>query len=122
MLYVTETEKNLETAARDLEAAVNRSKFEVLHVHDLQKTLKEKGVHLPNARRIPEVCNPQRANQVLTANMALNMVLPYRISAYQESGNKDWHGPTHGSPQPDPKHSCAEDHRRRGGTGDHADD
>lgn len=86
MLYVTETEKDVETAARDLEAAVKRNKFGVLHVHDLQKTLKEKGVDFPNACRILEVCNPQRANQVLTANMALNMVLPCRISVYQEGG------------------------------------
>jgi uncharacterized protein (DUF302 family) len=86
MLYVTETEKDVETAARDLEAAVKRNKFGVLHVHDLQKTLKEKGVDFPNACRILEVCNPQRANQVLTANMALNMVLPCRISVYQERG------------------------------------
>lgn len=54
--------------------------------HDLQKTLKEKGVDFPNPCRILEVCNPQRANQVLTANMALNMVLPCRISVYQEGG------------------------------------
>ena len=86
MLYVTETEKGVETAARDLEAAVKRNKFGVLHVQDLQKTLKEKGVDFPNACRILEVCNPQRATQVLTANMSVNMALPCRISVYQEGG------------------------------------
>jgi hypothetical protein len=54
MLYVTETRKDVETAARDLEAAVKRNKFGVLHVHDLQKTLKEKGVDFPNACKILE--------------------------------------------------------------------
>ena len=38
MLYVTETRKDVETAARDLEEAVKRNKFGVLHVHDLRKT------------------------------------------------------------------------------------
>jgi uncharacterized protein (DUF302 family) len=86
MLYVVETRKDVETAARDLEAAVKRNKFGVLHVHDLQKTLKEKGVDFPNACRILEVCNPQRALQVLTGNMGVNMALPCRISVYREGG------------------------------------
>ena len=86
MLYVTETKKDVETASRDLEEAVKRNKFSVLHVHDLQKTLKEKGVDFPNACRILEVCNPQRATQVLTSNMAVNMALPCRISVYREGG------------------------------------
>jgi len=86
MLYIVETRKDVETAARDLEAAVKRNKFGVLHVHDLQRTLKEKGVDFPNACRILEVCNPQRALQVLTANMGVNMALPCRISVYREAG------------------------------------
>jgi uncharacterized protein (DUF302 family) len=86
MLYVRETRKDVETAARDLEAAVKRNKFGVLHVHDLQKTLKEKGVDFPNACKILEVCNPQRAVQVLTKNMGVNTALPCRISVYQEGG------------------------------------
>lgn len=86
MLYTVETKKDVETAARDLEDAVKRNKFGVLHVHDLQKTLKEKGVDFPNACKILEVCNPQRASQVLTDNMAVNMALPCRISVYREGG------------------------------------
>ena len=86
MLYVTDTPKDVPTAARDLEEAVKRNKFGVLHVHDLQKTLQEKGVDFPNACRILEVCNPQRAVQVLTGNMTMNMALPCRISVYQEEG------------------------------------
>jgi uncharacterized protein (DUF302 family) len=86
MLYVIETQKDVETTARDLEEAVKRNKFGVLHVHDLQRTLKEKGVDFPNACKILEVCNPQRAVQVLTGNMAVNMALPCRISVYQEGG------------------------------------
>ncbi|MGE5849183.1 MAG: DUF302 domain-containing protein [Candidatus Methylomirabilota bacterium] len=86
MLYTVETKKDVETAARDLEDAVRRNKFGVLHVHDLQKTLKEKGVDFPNACKILEVCNPQRALQVLTGNMAVNIALPCRISVYREGG------------------------------------
>jgi uncharacterized protein (DUF302 family) len=86
MLYVIDTPKDVPTATRDLEEAVKRNKFGVLHVHDLQKTLQEKGVDFPNACRTLEVCNPQRAVQVLTRNMTTNMALPCRISVYQEQG------------------------------------
>ena len=86
MLYVVETRKDVETAVRDLEEAVKRNKFGVLHVHDLQKTLKEKGVDFPNACKILEVCNPQRAIQVLSVNMGVNMALPCRISVYRDGG------------------------------------
>ena len=55
MLYVTDTPKDVATATHDLEEAVKRNKFGVLHVHDLQKTLQEKGVDFPNACRILEV-------------------------------------------------------------------
>ncbi len=86
MLYVIETNKDGETAARDLEEAVKRHKFGVLHVHNLKQTLKEKGIDFPNACKILEVCNPQQATRVLTQNMAVNLALPCRISVYQEGG------------------------------------
>ena len=86
MLYVVETSKDVDTAARDLEAAVRRNKFGVLHVHNLQQTLKDKGADFPNACKILEVCNPQRAMEVLTRNMGVNMALPCRISVYREKG------------------------------------
>ena len=86
MLYIVDTPKDVETAARDLEEAVKRNKFGVLHVHNLKQTLKEKGIDFPNACKILEVCNPQRAQQVLTQDMTVNMALPCRISVYAEGG------------------------------------
>jgi uncharacterized protein (DUF302 family) len=86
MLYVRETPKDVVTATRDLEAAVTRNRFGVLHVHDLQKTLREKGIQFPNACSILEVCNPQRAVEVLSKHMGVNTALPCRISVYQEDG------------------------------------
>ena len=86
MLYIVDTPKDVETAARDLEEAVKRNKFGVLHVHNLKQTLKEKGIDFPNACKILEVCNPQRAQQVLTQDMTVNMALPCRISVYEEGG------------------------------------
>lgn len=86
MKYIVVTQKTIDQAARDLEAAVVRNKFGVLHIHDLKATMKKKGVDFPNGCRIFEVCNPQKAQAVLANDMSLNMVLPCRISVWEEKG------------------------------------
>ena len=86
MYYVVETGKSFEQAAMDLEAAVKRHAFGVLHVHDLGATLRSKGVDFPEQCKIFEVCNPMQAARVLSADMRLNMALPCRISVFTEQG------------------------------------
>ena len=86
MLHVVETTKDVDTAARDMEEAVKRNGFGVLHVYDLRAKLKEKGVDFPNECRILEVCNPQQAAKVLAADMTVSLGLPCRISVYQDKG------------------------------------
>ncbi len=86
MKYIVQTPKSVEQAVADLEAAVQRHKFGVLHIHNLQETLKKKGVDFPNACQILEICNPQKANEVLSEDMDLNMALPCRVSVYSEGG------------------------------------
>ncbi|MBK6289618.1 MAG: DUF302 domain-containing protein [Gammaproteobacteria bacterium] len=84
MYYVVETDKSFEQAAADLEAAVTRHGFGVLHVHDLGQTLRSKGIAFEEQCRILEVCNPVQAARILSADMLLNMALPCRISVFTE--------------------------------------
>ena len=86
MKYVVTSEKSVGQAAADLEAAVKQHGFGVLHTYDLKQTLAGKGVELPHECRILEVCNPHQAARVLSADMAMNMALPCRISVYEEGG------------------------------------
>ncbi len=86
MKYIIETEKTVEQAVTDLQEAVKRHNFGVLHIHNLQETLKKKGVDFPNECQILEICNPQKAKQVLTDDMSMNMALPCRVSVYSEEG------------------------------------
>ena len=86
MKYVVETKKSVDQAEADLSAAVQRHKFGVLHVHNLQETMKKKGVDFANACRILEICNPQNAKEVLDADMDMNFALPCRVSVYSEHG------------------------------------
>ena len=86
MYYIVETRKSFDQAAADLEAAVKRNGYGVLHVHDLGTTLRGKGVAFEEECKIFEVCNPQQAAKVLSADMRLNMALPCRISVFTEKG------------------------------------
>lgn len=86
MYYLVETAKPFERASVDLEAAVKRLGFGVLHVHDLGATLRSKGIVFEEQCRVFEVCNPQQAAKVLATDMRLNMALPCRISVFTEKG------------------------------------
>jgi uncharacterized protein (DUF302 family) len=86
MYYIVESGKSFDQAAADLEAAVKRHGFGVLHVHDLGTTLRSKGVTFEEECKIFEVCNPGQAAKVLSADMRLNMALPCRISVFTDKG------------------------------------
>ena len=86
MYYIVESGKTFNQAAADLEAAVLRHQFGVLHVHDLGATLRSKGIAFKQECKVFEVCNPAQAAKVLATDMRLNMALPCRISVYTENG------------------------------------
>jgi len=87
MYYVVETGKSFDQASEDLERAVKRLGFGVMHVHDLAATLRSKGIAFEEQCRVFEVCNPQQAAKVLSADMRLNMALPCRISVFTDKGS-----------------------------------
>ena len=86
MYYIVESNKSFDQVATDLEAAVKRHEFGLLHVHDLGTTLRSKGIAFAENCKVFEVCNPGQANKVLSTDMRLNMALPCRISVYTEQG------------------------------------
>ena len=86
MYHVVDSSKSFDQAATDLEAAVKRHEFGVLHIHDLGNTLRSKGVDFAENCKVFEVCNPGQAAKVLGIDMRLNMALPCRISVYTEKG------------------------------------
>jgi len=86
MYYIVETHKSFSQAAIDLQSAVVRNGFGVMHVHDLGNTLRTKGIAFDEKCQVFEVCNPVQAAKVLATDMRLNMALPCRISVYTEQG------------------------------------
>lgn len=85
MYYQIETEKSFEQASDDLDAAVKRHGFGVLHIHDLGATLRSKGLSFDEQCRVFEVCNPAQAVKVMATDMRLNMALPCRISVFTKN-------------------------------------
>lgn len=86
MYYIIETGKSFDQASADLESAVKRHGYGVLHIHDLGATLRGKGIAFDEECKVFEVCNPGQAAKVLSADMRLNMALPCRISVFSEKG------------------------------------
>ena len=86
MYYIIQSNKPFEQASNDLEAAVLRHGFGVLHVHNLGATLRSKGIAFEEECKVFEVCNPAQAAKVLSVDMRLNMALPCRISVFTENG------------------------------------
>jgi len=72
MLFQIESNKSLDENERGLQESAARHQFGVIAVHDLQETLKKKGVNLAMECRIYEVCNPRQAQKVLDADGAIS--------------------------------------------------
>jgi uncharacterized protein (DUF302 family) len=85
MYYAVSSDKTFEQACADLDAAVKRHGFGVMHVHDLGATLRSKGIEFAPQCRVFEVCQPTQAAKVLATDMRLNMALPCRISVWTEA-------------------------------------
>ena len=86
MKYIVKSQKSVEQASEDFEAAVSRNGFGVLHTYNLKETLNSKGIPFENELRIFEICNPVRASEVLAADMEMNMALPCRVSIWENEG------------------------------------
>lgn len=84
MQYIVDSTKNVDQLTEDLRTAVSNNSFGVLHVHDLHETLNGKGIPFGPACRVFEVCNPVKANALLSEDISLNMMLPCRISIWEE--------------------------------------
>jgi len=84
VIFLTRTDKGLAQVVADLETAVEKHRFGVLHVHDLRNTMAAKGVEFDRDCMILEVCNPHHAKNILEGDMRVSLALPCRISVYTE--------------------------------------
>jgi len=76
--------KSLDELNQDLRKAIQRHKFGVLNMLDLKQTLGNKGIVLERECRVYDICNPQAASTALNTDMSFSVVLPCRVSVYQD--------------------------------------
>ena len=82
MLMTVTTGKSMAQLREDLPRAAAGRNFGVLAVLDLKEKMREKGVPYAGEAQVYEICNPQKAREVLEAAPELAAVLPCRISVY----------------------------------------
>ncbi len=81
-IVAVETTKPIDETCQALELAIANHHFGVLHVHNVRQALANKGVELDREVRIYDVCNPQRAKQVLEKDPLISTALPCAISVF----------------------------------------
>lgn len=83
--YTVETSKSIEEAIESLENNLKEEKFGVQWQFNVKDTLKNKGFELEKPFTILEVCNPQEAQNVLSANQLVGYFLPCKIVVYEDN-------------------------------------
>ena len=83
--YTVESSRSFDTVVADVERLTAEKMFRVLHVHDVQATLAEKGF-TREPLKIIEICNAKFAHEALSKDMRVSIFLPCKINVYTEGG------------------------------------
>jgi len=79
------SDRTFDDVVADVERITAEKQFRVLHIHDVQAALAEKGFSR-EPLKIIEICNGKFAHEALQANMAVSIFLPCKINVYVEDG------------------------------------
>ena len=83
--YTITTQKDFDAAVLAVQAETAKADFRVLYIHDVQKTLDEKGFTI-EPMKIIEFCNAKSAYTVLQADVKIGLCLPCKINVYTKDG------------------------------------
>lgn len=87
LAYVVESGRSFDELVEDVQEKTAENGFRVLHVHDVQRTLQEKGLAFPGYKII-EVCNAKLAHAVLQADRNIGLMMPCKINVYERDGKR----------------------------------
>jgi len=79
--YTQTTTKDFDSAVKSVEEEIAKAGMRVLHIHDVQKTLTEKGFER-DPFKIVEFCNAKYANDFLNADIKIGLCMPCKINVY----------------------------------------
>ena len=83
--YTVTTTKTFNEAVQSAQDEITKIGMRVLYVHDVQKTLGEKGF-LREPFKIIEFCSAKFANEFLNADIKIGLCLPCKINVYIQDG------------------------------------
>ncbi len=86
MLITLSSSKTVADVVTALEAAIPANQFGLMQIHNIKATMAKKGVEFDHECLIIELCQPNKAKQILDQNISISTVLPCRISVYEERG------------------------------------
>ena len=79
--YTITTAKNFDEVVQSAQDEIVKAGMRVLHVHDVQKTLAEKGFER-DSFKIIEFCNAKYASEFLNADIKIGLCMPCKINVY----------------------------------------
>ncbi|OHA90912.1 MAG: hypothetical protein A2665_02190 [Candidatus Zambryskibacteria bacterium RIFCSPHIGHO2_01_FULL_46_30] len=83
--YTTTTTKTFDEAVWGVQDEIAKVGMRVLYVHDVQKTLAEKGFQR-GPFKIIEFCNAKFADEFLNIDIKIGLCLPCKINVYTKDG------------------------------------
>ena len=83
--YTLTTAKTFDEAVQRAQDEIAKAGMRVLYVHDVQKTLGEKGF-IQEPFKIIEFCNAKDANEFLNKDIKIGLCLPCKINVYLKDG------------------------------------
>ena len=86
MQYMEMTNKSVQEVVDSLKEVSSKYKYGIQHIHNVTETLKAKGINLGNECQIVDICNPIVAEQFLSEDMSLSIIMPCKISVYTQDG------------------------------------
>ncbi len=84
--YEKITKKSFDEALESITESLKERTFGVLWQLNFKDKMAEHGIDFPNNFMILEVCNPQKANEVLTKHIEMGYFLPCKVVVYEKDG------------------------------------
>lgn len=83
-LVVVESNRTMTQGCQALEEAVALHGFGVLHVHDIGQALRKRGIPFDREVKVFDICNPERAREVLDRRIEMAALLPCSIAVFDD--------------------------------------
>ncbi len=83
--YNKETDRGFDEVVADVERLTAEKQFRVLHIHNVQETLAEKGFQR-EPLKIIEICSAKFAHEATGKDIRTTLFMPCKINVYTEDG------------------------------------